>query len=194
MPSQKIHESLVIGIRKPEQRQHLPIASARPLQSMPYETFHMCPGHQPLRERLCNRVPEISDDEVLEIRSVYGFGGQRDVVGVNDWSHRNTDSSFDNVLQLADVSWKRIRHQLCHGIAGDLLSSTQKMIDEERNIVDAPAQRRNMDWKDIEPVVQVFPEVTSPDHAAQFTVGCGNDANIELAHGDVSEPADLLVL
>src|SRR5439155_21465626 len=51
-----------------------------------------------------------------------------------------------------------------------------------------------MNWKDIEPVVQVFSKFASPDHGRQFAVRGRNDAQVEFAHSYVAKSRDLFVL
>src|SRR6267143_944910 len=79
MPSQEIHEAFVIGVRNSEQRQHLSIASARPLETLADEAFHMCSGDQPLREGPCDRFPEVSHDDFFHRFCGLGLVRQGDV-------------------------------------------------------------------------------------------------------------------
>src|SRR5437870_5749158 len=73
MASQEIHEAFVIGVRNSEQRQHLPVASACPLEALSDEALHMCSGDQPLCERPCDRFPEISHDDFFHWLSRLGL-------------------------------------------------------------------------------------------------------------------------
>src|SRR5438552_9882329 len=51
MPSQEIHEPLVIRIGDSEQRQHLPIAAARPFETASNHMLHLRSSDHPLRIR-----------------------------------------------------------------------------------------------------------------------------------------------
>jgi len=68
------------------------------------------------------------------------------------------------------------------------------MVNEQRKIFQAAAERRNLNGKDVQPVVQVFPELASADHRHQFTIRRGDHAQIQLACDHIADTAQLPVL
>src|SRR5437773_1150350 len=122
MPPQKIHKTFVIGIRNSEQRKHLAITSSGPLQTLANKTFHLGPSDQPVSEWPRNRFPKINDDDVLVRLRSRSLVRQEDVVGMNNRARNHTDGGFDDVLQLTDISWKAISHQLSDGVDRDPFS------------------------------------------------------------------------
>ena len=82
--SQEVHESFVIRIRKTEEGQHLPIATARALEALSDEMFHMCTRDQPFCERSGDRIPKVSHDDVFDRVFLRGLMGQDDVIRIND--------------------------------------------------------------------------------------------------------------
>src|SRR5262249_14553362 len=84
MPSQEIHKSLVVRIRNPKQRQHLPVTSARALETHADDFLHLIPRNQSVRVRLRNRFPEISGDQFFRRPCFRSFLRKRDVVFSNE--------------------------------------------------------------------------------------------------------------
>src|SRR5438552_13334203 len=80
MPSQKVHKSFVIGIREPEQWQHLPIAATCTLEALPDEMLHMRAGDQPFGKRPGDRIPKISHDHVFDELAARWLIRQQDIV------------------------------------------------------------------------------------------------------------------
>jgi len=54
------------------------------------------------------------------------------------------------------------------------------MLDEERDVVLAGAQRRNLDRDDVEAIVEVFAEATLRDQRGQIAVRSRDDAHVDL--------------
>ena len=98
----------------------------------------------------------------------------------------NNYRSFDNILQLTDVSGPRISSQHLHRFARNringLMHPLGKLLDEmqyeQRNVFRAFAQRRNDNWKNIQAVVEVAAKLLLLDHLFQVAMGRGHDSNV----------------
>src|SRR5688572_28577038 len=67
----------------------------------------------------------------------------------------------------------------------------QEMLDQEGNVGMTLAQRRQLDSDDVEPVVEVLPEVPGVDLTRKVLIGRGDDSGIDF---DAARPADALEL
>ena len=57
---------------------------------------------------------------------------------------------------------------------------TDEVLGEQRDVLDALAERRQPDRDDVDPVEQVFPERALGDHLRQVPVGGGDHADVRL--------------
>src|SRR5215467_1565985 len=112
MPSQKIHKPLVVAFRNPEQRQHLLITAARPLQSLMDKVLHLGPRNHLLGIGPGHGVPEVPEDHLLRRPSIVRLSRQRDVIRLDDIAGSKAHRSFHDVLQLADISRKPVPPEL----------------------------------------------------------------------------------
>ena len=55
----------------------------------------------------------------------------------------------------------------------------REVADEQRNVLPAFPQRRNPDWKDVQPVVQVRTEFPLGDHLFEIAVGGGDQPKVD---------------
>src|SRR5215213_11585050 len=67
----------------------------------------------------------------------------------------------------------------------------QEMLDQQRDICMALAQSRQLDGDDIEPVVEILPEISSVDLAREVLVGGGHHSGV---HFDATGAADTFEL
>ncbi len=110
--------------------------------------------------------------------------------------------ALDNVLQLADIAVPRQRHQHLHGIGGDggdsaahpLGNLSDEEVDQQRNILAPLAQGRQLDGKDVEPVVEVTAKALVLDHGEQIAVGSGHQPYIHRDRIAVAHPLQLVLL
>src|SRR5207249_4767458 len=154
----------------------------------------MGPRDQALGEWPCNGVPEIIHDDLVFRLASWSFVRQGDVVGVNHRPRNHANCGFHDVFEFTDISWEAVAHQFNNSVFRNPLSGTQQVINKERHIFDTAPQWRNVNWKDIEPIVQVLSKFASPDHSYQFTVRRRNDPDVELARSCIAKPPDLFVL
>src|SRR5690606_14964020 len=70
----------------------------------------------------------------------------------------------------------------------------EDVIDEQRQIVLALAQRRHVNARDREPVVQVLAEPAAVDLDAEVAIRRGDDADIDLDGLRTADAANLLAL
>src|SRR5262249_15796699 len=66
MPFQEIHESFVVRVGHAEQRKHLFVAAASPLQPFPYDVFDLILCDHAFRVRPCDRLPEVAYDQLIK--------------------------------------------------------------------------------------------------------------------------------
>src|SRR5262249_29219887 len=97
-------------------------------------------------------------------------------------------NAVDAVLQLPDVTRPRIREQHLADVAaqGDrwkprMLRLLQEVIDQERDIAPPIAKRRNVDRKNVEPIIKVLAEAAGGDLGLEVAVRGGNQSHVELA-------------
>src|SRR5262249_41028249 len=195
MPSQKIHEPFVIGLRNVQQRQHLFVAASCALESLPDEMFYLILGYQSLCVRPRDRFPKIADDHLLQLPRFVTFQRQRYIVCLNHQAGRRAYRRLDNILQLANVAWKCVCHQFCNGrVAHPLSTAVQHVFNEQRHVFHWTAQRWNVNWKYVQPIVKVFTKIASTNQWYQLAVCRGDHSQVELAEDHVAEPAELPVL
>ena len=70
----------------------------------------------------------------------------------------------------------------------------EKVLDEQRDVFLALAQRRQLHGDDVQPVEQVFAELPVGHHARQVAVGRGDDAHVDLGRVRVADALELALL
>src|SRR6185503_3671303 len=63
----------------------------------------------------------------------------------------------------------------------------EEVVDQERDVLTAVAERRDVDRDDVQPVVQVFPELLLLDQLLEGPIGRRDDADVDL---DILRAAD----
>jgi hypothetical protein len=81
-------------------------------------------------------------------------------------------------------------HRFPHAAAEDLY----EVLYERGNVLPALSQRRQQERKDIQPIVEITPELGACDHLSQIPIGCSDEANINLVSSTASESLELLFL
>src|SRR5947209_5064878 len=98
------------------------------------------------------------------------------------------DQPLQLVFQLADVARparlveaaQEIGMQALLRLAAPRGDAAEEVLAEERQILDALAQRRHFHVDDMEPVEEVLAELLARDHLAQVAVGGRDDAHVHL--------------
>src|SRR5262245_33571980 len=195
MPSQEIHKTFVIGLRNVQQWQHPFVAASCALESLPDEMFYLIPGYQSFGVWPRHRFPEIADDHLLQLPRFVAFQRQRHIVCLDYGTGRRTHRRLHNILQLANITWKCVCHQLCNGRVAHLLSTAvQHVFNEQRHVFHSTAQRWNLNWKYIQSIVKVFTKIASTNQWYQLAVCRRDHSQVELAHDHVAKPAQLPIL
>ncbi len=65
---------------------------------------------------------------------------------------------------------------------------------QKRDVFFAVAQRRNVDWHDIQAVIKIFAEATLFESGAEIDIGCGDDTNIHVTREVRAEAFKLALL
>ena len=71
---------------------------------------------------------------------------------------------------------------------------TEKMADQERNVVKTFAKARKMDGNHIEPIIEVFSKSAFLDSGLQGFVGCRDHTNIHVNRHIITHPTHLPLL
>jgi hypothetical protein len=91
---------------------------------------------------------------------------------------RNDDRTFDHILQFSNISRPVIADQGLHRFRRDGVSPAaitpaeflNELTDQQRNIFLSLAQRWHSDGKDIQPIIQIGPNVLVFDHCFQIAI------------------------
>jgi len=67
-------------------------------------------------------------------------------------------------------------------------------VGEQRNVLEAFAQRRNLDGEDIQAVVQIFPQLTVGNGLLRITVGRRDDPGVDVDLFVAAHPPELSFL
>jgi len=194
MAPEKIHEPFVVGVRKAEQGEHLLVTASRPFEAPPDQMLHLVSRDLTLEVGPRDCFPEVAGNHIFDGPRAECVLRQDDIAGLDGRASRRADRCFDDILQLADISRKTVRHELREGLAGDFPATAQDMLDQKRKVFQAPAERRNENRKYVQSIVEVFAKLASTHHGHEFAVGGGDDAQVQLAQNDVAQPAQLPVL
>ena len=111
--------------------------------------------------------------------------------------------ALDQVLELADITRPRVRHQRLHGVGRDASDGravgrdelAQEVVHQIGHVFAAFAQGRHRDLNHVEAVIEVFPEGALRDHLAQVAVGGADDAHVDVVSAAVgADPLNLASL
>src|SRR2546422_5994174 len=194
MPSKKVHEALVVGVRNSEQRQKLLVIPARQLEAPPNHVLDLVAGDPPFRIGSRHRLPEISNDHFLHRPAVRGFGRQNDLIRMNQVARRSVDCGLNDILEFSHVPRKPVPEKFRHGVVADAFPAAEHVVHKKRHIFHAMAQGWNPNWKHVQAIVKVLSEVTLPDEKREFTVGCRDHPHIDLAVNHIAQSPELFVL
>ena len=112
------------------------------------------------------------------------------------------NAALDGVFQLADVAGPLVVHQQAERFGGELAGleavffgvELEEMRGEQRDILLAVAQRRQVERDDVEAVEEVFAEAALFDGLLQVDVGGGDDADVDLDFVGAAEMHEAAVL
>src|ERR1700676_3709362 len=115
---------------------------------------------------------------------------------------RKNHSSFDQVLQLADISRPRIGAERSHGFRRNVRyffghpasKRFYKVRHEGRDIFSAGTQRRQLDGEHVKTIVEVAAEFAALCHFRQITIGSSYQANVYLVGPGAAQALELLFL
>src|SRR5262249_25228817 len=107
-----------------------------------------------------------------------------------------------DVAQLADVSRPGVAHQLGQRLVGKTvdallarhLAVAQELADQQRNVLDALAQRRDAQGNDVDAVVEVLAHPALGDGRGEVHVGRADDAHVDLDAPVRAQLLDLALL
>ena len=121
---------------------------------------------------------------------------------MNDRLRREHDGALDGVLELAHVAGPRRVHEHRHRLRRDAVDALARaarvppdeVLDEQRDVLAALAQRRHRDRDDVQPVEQILLELAFADQLPQVAVGRGDDAHVDLDRALGSQRLELALL
>ena len=88
----------------------------------------------------------------------------------------------------------RLRRDAAHGLLLLAADLADEMLDEQRDVIDALAQRRQQDGDDVEPIVEVVAELPFLHHLLEVAVRRGDDAHIDMHRLLAAYAVELLLL
>src|SRR6267142_3058533 len=96
------------------------------------------------------------------------------------------DRTLDDVLQLANITWPGIRLKQVETLFAHRLKvfssfpciTIDEVLDQQGNVFFSFPQRRNLNWKNVEPVKQIAPKFTLSDGRLQVAIGGGDDPRV----------------
>src|SRR5439155_11715396 len=121
-------------------------------------------------------------------------------VGADHAAFVEDERALHHVLQLAHVAWPVVLEQDLHRLLAHVFHPPlgrvplQEVIHEQRDVVPALAQRRELDRDHVEPVVEVGAEPSLRDIALQVGVGGGHQAAVDLDRLRAAHRDDLALL
>ncbi len=129
-------------------------------------------------------------------------GGVQYFVEVQRGSSREDERPLDHVLELADVSRPRVRHQRLHRALRHSLDAPSELglaaVDvgpnEERDVLSPISQRRHLDGEDAEAEVEIAPENAVGHGLLEVPVGRGHDPHVDPPGAGGAHPFELPVL
>ena len=128
------------------------------------------------------------------ISGLTDFHGQ--IKDINLISAAQNKCMFNSIFQLSNIAGPIIVHDNTHGILGDvldcrsclLIEMSDKVIDQQWNIFFSSSQRRKMDGKNLETVIEVIPEMSPTDEIVKILLACGDNPYIDSASFGFSNP------
>src|SRR5262249_44677959 len=126
------------------------------------------------------------------------FGNWRPQYRLRRKNHR----AFNKVLQFTDIAGPLVSHQRIHCVRGNCVNSfihplrvkSREMPHQSRDVVNAVAKSRDLNWKYLQPVVEVFAKRSFLDHGGQVAMRGSDQTNVNLVRAVTSEPLELLFL
>src|SRR5207237_9699399 len=111
----------------------------------------------------------------------------RQIGDSNQWSLSISEQHLNQVLELPHISRPWISHQRGHGVGfnpvnGDLVMAMvlfKKVLDQERDILSAVAQRRQVNGDHAEAIIKILPNDGGFEGLFDRSVCRGDDANID---------------
>src|SRR5438445_5911690 len=79
-------------------------------------------------------------------------------------------------------------------LSGSLRVTIDEVVDENRNVLFAFAQRRQFNWKNVEPVKKIAAKRTGRDRGVKIAIGRGNHAHVAAQHLGSANPFKLAFL
>ena len=126
---------------------------------------------------------------------------RQDVVGRDDAARAQRHRLLDHVLELADVAREVVLDELLDHALGEAgvrvhlpVVLVEEELDEQRDVFAPLAQRRQMEARDVEAVVEVLAEALLCDRLRQIRVGGRDDADVDLDRLVLADAADLALL
>src|SRR2546422_1109668 len=115
---------------------------------------------------------------------------------------REDHRSVDGVLKLADVTGPRVAQELLHHIGRNRLDAPaetsgvvrDEVAHEKRDVLGPLAQGREIDGKDVQPVVEVGAKLSRLDQLLERPVRGGDDPDVAPDRVRAADPLELLLL
>lgn len=112
------------------------------------------------------------------------------------------DQLLDDVFQFADIARPVVVVQGCHRLLGEADSGLAvfaaiffyEMVGKHGDIFAAFPERRDLEFDDVEPVIEIFPEVFTADQFFQVFVGGGDDLDVGMIRLCVAQRLEFLFL
>src|SRR5437870_7104605 len=127
---------------------------------------------------------------------------QRQIVELDDGRLGQDHAALDDVLALTHVArppvgvqgGQRLGRKPLDSLVEPSVVAPDEMIDEQRDVLDALAQRRHHDRHYVEPVVEIFAEGAAADGLLEVRVRRGDEAHVDLDRPGAADPLDLALL
>src|SRR5437899_1614963 len=128
--------------------------------------------------------------------------GKPELCGGDEPGVRNDQRSLDRVLELADVPRPRVRHQQLPGVATQprlplahpLAQAADEFLGEEHHVLAALAQRRQVNRKHAEPVIEILTELATRHCVREVSVGGDYEAKVGLERRGATDALELALL
>ena len=142
-------------------------------------------------------------DELRHLEALAAADVVRDQVGVDlrvpvdSTTARSMTFSSSRTLPGQSYSMQQVQRlgrQLEVGLVVLLAVLLEEVLREQRNVVLALAQRRQLHGDDVQPVEQVLAELAFVHHVPQVDVGRGDDPHVDLDRLDAAEAHELALL
>ena len=130
---------------------------------------------------------------------VRGGGAEaRQVLRLDELAARQNRGALDDVAQLAHVARPVVELEHPHRLGRDRLDVAsvarvelvEERLDDERQIVLAIAQRRQLDREDVEPVVEIVAQLAVADRVERIDVGRREHADVDFLLDAAAQPPE----